>query len=81
MSRSGVRGDTDLARGGPVVLVAPVGAAVGSRPAAAALACAGSELDRAGLLIDLDDGRAPRPSLIATAAARALEERLAAHLP
>jgi hypothetical protein len=33
------------------------------------------------LLIDLDSGRAPRPSLIATAGARALEERLVAHLP
>jgi hypothetical protein len=64
-----------------VVLVARAGAATGSRAAAAALACAGSEPDRAGLLIDLGDGRAPRPSLLATAAARDLEERLAAHLP
>ncbi len=63
------------------VLVTGVGAATGSRAAAAALACAGSEPDRAGLLVDLGEGRAPRPSLIATAAARALEERLAAHLP
>jgi len=67
--------------GGPVVLVTRVGEAVGSKPAAAALACAASEPDRAALLLDLADGRAPRPSLIATAGARALEERLAAHMP
>lgn len=66
---------------GPVVLVARVGAAVGSRTAAAALACAASESDRATLLIDLDGGRAPRSTLVTTAGARALEERLAAHLP
>jgi hypothetical protein len=64
-----------------VVLVARVGSATGSRAAAAALACAESESDRAGLLIDLGEGRAPRPSLLATAAARRLEERLAAHMP
>jgi hypothetical protein len=63
------------------VLVARVGAAHGAREAAAALACAGSEADRAGLMVDLDAGRAPRPGLIATAAARELEERLAAHIP
>ncbi|MEX2448214.1 MAG: hypothetical protein WD404_05655 [Solirubrobacterales bacterium] len=66
---------------GPTILVTAVGAAEGSRAAAAALACAGSEPDRAGLLIDLAAARAPRPSLVATAAARQLEERLAAHLP
>jgi hypothetical protein len=49
--------------------------------AAAALACAASEPDRAALLIDLDEGRAPRPTLIATAGARALEQRLSAHMP
>jgi hypothetical protein len=65
----------------PVVLVTRVGDATGSRAAAAALACAASEPDRAALLIDLDGGRAPRPSLIATAGARELEERLAAHRP
>lgn len=65
----------------PVVLVTRVGDAAGSRAAAAALACAASEPDRAALLIDLDGGRAPRPSLIATAGARELEERLAAHMP
>jgi hypothetical protein len=68
-----------LARG-PVVLVATVGEAEGSRGAAAALACAGAEADVATLLIDLG-GRAPRPTLIASAAARNLEERLRAHLP
>jgi hypothetical protein len=68
-------------KGGAVVLVTRVGAAEGSRTAAAALACAGSEPDRAGLLVDLDAQRRPRPSLVATAAARRLEERLAAHLP
>src|SRR5680860_368098 len=65
----------------PVVLVTRVGDATGSRAAAAALACAASEPDRAALLIELDGGRAPRPSLIATAGARELEERLAAHMP
>ncbi|HET6570311.1 MAG TPA: hypothetical protein VFG58_02350 [Solirubrobacterales bacterium] len=64
-----------------VVLVTRVGAAAGSRAAAAALACAASEPDRAALLIDLDPGRAARSTLVATAGARALEERVAAHLP
>lgn len=64
-----------------VILVTGVGAAAGSRTAAAALACAASGPDRASLLIDLADARPPRPSLIATEAARRLEERLAAHLP
>jgi hypothetical protein len=64
-----------------VVLATRVGGASGSRAAAAALACAGSDTDRAALLIELADGRAPRPSLVATAAARELEERLAVHLP
>jgi hypothetical protein len=65
---------------GRVVVVTPVGAASGSRAAAAALACAGSEPDRPGLLIDLG-GRGPRPTLIASSGARELEERLAVHLP
>jgi hypothetical protein len=68
-------------RGGAIVLVTSAGAATGSRAAAAALAAAGSGPDRAGLLIDLTPARPPGPSLIATAAARALEERLAVHLP
>jgi hypothetical protein len=67
-------------REGPVVFVAAVGAAEGARGAAAALACAGAETDLATLLID-HGGRVPRPTLIASAAARKLEERLAAHLP
>lgn len=63
-----------------VVLVTTVGAASGAKAAAAALACAASEPDRAALLIDLGESRPPRPSLIATTGARALEERLGAHL-
>lgn len=65
---------------GPVVLVSTVGGASGARAAAAALACAASGPERAALLIDLAEGRSPRPSLIATSGARALEERLGAHL-
>ncbi len=64
----------------PTVLVVAVGDAEGARPAAAALACAGADVDRATLLVDFG-GRAPRPTLLASAAARGLEERLAAHLP
>ncbi len=63
-----------------VILVTAVGEAGGSKAAAAALACAGSAPDRPGLLIDVG-GRAPRPTLVASAAARELEERLAVHLP
>lgn len=75
--------DTALRRrpDGPVILVTTVAAAAGAKAAAAALACAASEPDRAALLIDLDDGRPPRPSLVATASARNLEERLATHMP
>jgi hypothetical protein len=65
----------------PVVLVSRVGAAKGARAVAAALACAASEPDRAALLVDLKDGRVTRSTLVATAGARSLEERLAAHLP
>ncbi len=65
---------------GATVLVTAVGVAEGSRAAAAALACAAAGVDRASLLIDVG-GRPPRPTLLASAAARALEERLAAHLP
>jgi hypothetical protein len=64
----------------PTVLVTAVGAAEGARPAAAALACAGADVDRATLLVDFD-GRPPRPTLLSSVAARKLEERLAAHLP
>ncbi len=64
-----------------MICVTRVGRAEGSREAAAALACAGAEPDRPALLIELSDGRAPRPTLVASAAARRLEERLVAHLP
>ena len=64
-----------------MVLVSAVGSAAGSRAAAATLACAGSEPDRAGLMVDLSGARPLRPSLVASTAARALEERLSAHLP
>jgi hypothetical protein len=63
-----------------VVLVTAVGTAEGAKAAAAALACAGSEPDRPGLLVDLG-GRPPRPTLVASAGARELEERLVSHLP
>jgi hypothetical protein len=75
------KGWTSPLPSGPVVLVTRVGAAGGSRAAAAALACAASEPDRASRLADRDGGRAPRPTPIATAGARELEQRLAAHLP
>lgn len=65
---------------GRVVLVAAVAAADGSRAAAAALACAGSQPDRPGLLVDIG-GRPPRPTLAASSGARELEERLTVHLP
>jgi hypothetical protein len=64
----------------PTVLVCAVGTAEGSRGAAAALACAGSAVDQAAVLVDLD-GKPPRPTLLASAAAQRLEQRLAAHLP
>lgn len=63
----------------PTVLVTAVGEAEGSRGAAAALACATADLDAAPLLVDVG-GRAPRPTLIASAAAQQLEGRLKAHL-
>ncbi|HKF82671.1 MAG TPA: hypothetical protein VKB23_06900 [Solirubrobacterales bacterium] len=62
------------------ILVTAVGEAEGSRGAAAALACTGAGPDVATLLVDVG-GRPPRPTLIASAAARRLEERLSAHLP
>ncbi len=64
----------------PTVAVTAVGRAEGARAAAAALACAGADLDRAALLVEVD-GRQPRPSLLASTAAQDLERRLAAHLP
>ena len=69
-----------LPAAGPAVLVTAVGAAAGSHGAAAALACAGADVDRATLLIDVG-GRPPRPALLASAAAQQLEQRLLAHLP
>lgn len=65
---------------GRVILVTAVGGASGAKAAAAALACAGSDSDRPGLLVDLG-GRTPRPTLVASSGARELEERLAVHLP
>lgn len=65
---------------GTVVLVTWAGEASGSRAAAAALACAGSDPDLPGLLVELG-GRPPRPTLVASTGARELEERLAAHMP
>jgi hypothetical protein len=67
-------------QGGATVLVTTIGAAEGSRGAAAALACAGADFDLATLLIDVG-GKTPRPALLASAAAQKLEERLGAHLP
>lgn len=64
----------------PAVAVLAIGAVEGARGAAAALACACSDAGRAALLVEFE-GRAPRPTLLASAAARGLEERLSAHLP
>lgn len=64
----------------PTVLVTAVGEAEGARGAAAALACAGADVDLATLLVDVG-GKPPRPTLLASAASRSLEERLVAHLP
>jgi hypothetical protein len=63
-----------------LVLVTAVGATSGSRAAAAALACAGSQSGRCSLLVDIG-GRPPRPTLVASGEARELEERLTVHLP
>jgi hypothetical protein len=64
----------------PTLLVAAAGEAEGARAAAAALACAGADPDRAALFVDVA-GKPPRPTLLASAPARDLEERLVAHLP
>lgn len=64
----------------PTVVVTGVGEAEGARGAAAALACAGTDAELATLLVDFGTRR-PRPTLLASAAARRLEERLVAHLP
>jgi len=65
---------------GPLTLVAAVGEAEGAWGAAAALACAAADVDSAPLLVGIG-GRAPRPTLIASAAAQQLEGRLKAQLP
>lgn len=65
---------------GATIVVTAVGAAEGSRGAAAALACAGADVDLATLLIDVG-GKPPRPALLASAAAQKLEERLGVQLP
>jgi hypothetical protein len=77
---AGGAGVFEAPRDGTVVVVVAVGGAEGSRGAAAALACAGSGIDTAALLIEIG-GRAPRPTLIASASAHRLEERLSARLP
>jgi len=75
-----VEGVFTAPRNGTVVVVTSVGGAEGSRGAAAALSCAGSGVEQAALLVDVG-GRVPRPTLIASASAHRLEERLAARLP
>jgi hypothetical protein len=67
-------------QGGPTVIVTSIGEVEGSRGAAAAICCAGADVDTAALLVDVG-GRPPRPTLLASAAAQSLEQRLAAHLP
>lgn len=67
-------------RDAPTIAVAAVGEADGAPGAAAALACAGADLDAPALFIDVG-GRPARPALLASTAARKLEERLVAHLP
>jgi hypothetical protein len=57
------------------ILVTALGDAEGSRAAAAALACAGAAADVAPLLIELG-GRPPRPTLLTSVSANALESRL-----
>jgi hypothetical protein len=64
----------------PLVIVAAGGDADGSRAVAAALTCAGIGGAQAPLFIDLA-GTAPRPTLLASAEARALEGRLARAVP
>jgi hypothetical protein len=65
---------------GATIAVTAVGAAEGARGVAAALACAGADVDLATLLIDVG-GKRPRPALLASAKAQKLEGRLGAHLP
>lgn len=79
-ARQGAPGLFEAPRHGTVVVVAAVGGAEGSRGAAAALSCAGSGVETAALLVEVG-GRVPRPTLIASASAHRLEERLSARLP
>jgi hypothetical protein len=80
MSPSDAAQPEPVAVDSPLIVVTAVGAAEGSRGAAAALACAGADPDRATLLIDIG-ARPPRPTLLTSTAAQRLEERLVAHLP
>ncbi|HET8566947.1 MAG TPA: hypothetical protein VFL77_10790 [Solirubrobacterales bacterium] len=64
----------------PTIAVVAVGEADGARGVAAALACAGADLDAPALFIDMG-GRPARPALLTSTAAQKLEERLVAHLP
>lgn len=57
------------------ILVTALGDAEGSRAAAAALACAGAAANDAPLLIELG-GNPPRPTLLTSVAANALERRV-----
>lgn len=63
----------------PTLLVAALAEAEGSRGAAAALACAAAA-ERAALLVDLGASR-PRPTLLASKEAQALERQLTVGLP
>lgn len=63
-----------------LLLVSGVGDAEGARGAAGALACAASTPDQAALLVDLG-GQQPRPTLISSPAATALETATADLFP
>jgi hypothetical protein len=63
-----------------MICVTPVGHAEGAGATATALACAGADPARASLLVELGAARPPRATLVGSAAARRLEERLIAHL-
>jgi hypothetical protein len=63
------------------VIVAPVGDATGSEALAAGLAAVAASIGGEGLLASLASARRPRPTIVASAAARDLEERLAGSVP
>jgi hypothetical protein len=65
---------------GSTILVTRVGEAEGSMGAAAALACAAADVDRASILVTVG-GRPPRAALLASPSAQRLEQRLRSHLP